>query len=128
VLVANLFVHHFEGESLVALGRWIRNFEVILLNEPDRRRLPHLGNAIRLGNGHGDRLCHLLRGRAGLGSQRSALGSEHEDVLGRCCGGSLLLNGQGVRQDYGKAHRWLLDRLQIPFGFSKNIRGLIVYR
>ena len=31
----------------------------------DRRRLPHLGNAIRLGNGRGDRLCNLLRGRAG---------------------------------------------------------------
>ena len=42
VLVANLFVHHFEGAALTALGRWLRNFEVIILNEPDRRRLPHL--------------------------------------------------------------------------------------
>ncbi len=41
VLVANLFVHHFEGEALAALGRWMRDFEVILLCEPDRRRLPH---------------------------------------------------------------------------------------
>lgn len=42
VLVANLFVHHFEGEGLVSLGGWIRNFEVIILNEPDRQRLPHV--------------------------------------------------------------------------------------
>jgi len=41
VLVANLFVHHFEGEALAALGHWMRDFEVILLNEPDRSRLPH---------------------------------------------------------------------------------------
>lgn len=41
VLVANLFVHHFEGRSLEALGRWMRGFEVIILNEPDRCRLPH---------------------------------------------------------------------------------------
>ncbi|MES2660866.1 MAG: class I SAM-dependent methyltransferase [Verrucomicrobiota bacterium] len=42
VVVANLFVHHFEGESLAELGRWMRNSEVILLSEPDRCRLPHL--------------------------------------------------------------------------------------
>jgi O-methyltransferase domain len=42
VLVANLFVHHFEGEALAELGRWMRNFEVIILNEPDRSRLPHV--------------------------------------------------------------------------------------
>ena len=42
VLVANFFVHHFEGDALTALGRWIENFEVVVLNEPDRRRLPHL--------------------------------------------------------------------------------------
>ncbi|MEO5914348.1 MAG: hypothetical protein ABIS50_08960 [Luteolibacter sp.] len=41
VLVANLFVHHFEGEALAVLGRWMRNFEVVVLNEPDRCRLPH---------------------------------------------------------------------------------------
>lgn len=41
VLVANLFIHHFEGAALKALGQWMMNFEVILLNEPDRCRLPH---------------------------------------------------------------------------------------
>ena len=42
VLVANLFLHHFEGEALVALGRWLDNFEVLVFNEPDRSRLPHV--------------------------------------------------------------------------------------
>ncbi|MEO7098549.1 MAG: class I SAM-dependent methyltransferase [Luteolibacter sp.] len=42
VLVANLFLHHFEGDSLLALGPWMRNFEVLVFNEPDRSRLPHL--------------------------------------------------------------------------------------
>jgi hypothetical protein len=42
VLVANLFLHHFEGESLKALGRWMRDFEVLVFNEPDRARLPHV--------------------------------------------------------------------------------------
>ncbi len=42
VVVANLFIHHFEGEALAALGRWMKHFEVIILNEPDRCRLPHL--------------------------------------------------------------------------------------
>jgi hypothetical protein len=41
VLVANLFLHHFEGEALAALGRWLENFEVLVFNEPDRSRLPH---------------------------------------------------------------------------------------
>ena len=42
VLVANLFLHHFEETSLLALGRWIRNFDVLVFNEPDRSRLPHV--------------------------------------------------------------------------------------
>ncbi len=42
VLVANLLVHHFEGKALAALGKWMRNFEAIILNEPDRAHLPHL--------------------------------------------------------------------------------------
>ncbi len=41
VLVANLFLHHFEGESLARLGRWVGNFEVLVFSEPDRARLPH---------------------------------------------------------------------------------------
>jgi len=42
VLVANLFLHHFEGESLARLGRWMQDFEVLVFCEPDRARLPHL--------------------------------------------------------------------------------------
>ena len=41
VLVANLFIHHFEGDSLLALGRWVSRFEVMIISEPDRARLPH---------------------------------------------------------------------------------------
>jgi 2-polyprenyl-3-methyl-5-hydroxy-6-metoxy-1,4-benzoquinol methylase len=46
VLIANLFLHHFEGEALAALGRWLDNFEVLVFNEPDRSRLPHLLGAL----------------------------------------------------------------------------------
>ena len=42
VLVANLFLHHFEGESLLVLGQWFRNFEILVFSEPDRARLPHI--------------------------------------------------------------------------------------
>jgi hypothetical protein len=42
ILVANLFLHHFEGEDLLRLGRWCADFEVLLFNEPDRARLPLL--------------------------------------------------------------------------------------
>lgn len=41
VLIANLFLHHFEGEALVTLGRWMSSCEVIIISEPDRARLPH---------------------------------------------------------------------------------------
>ncbi|GAA5116068.1 hypothetical protein JIN84_19585 [Luteolibacter yonseiensis] len=42
VLVANLFLHHFEGEALMRLGRWVDRFEVLVFCEPDRARLPHV--------------------------------------------------------------------------------------
>ena len=42
VLVANLLLHHFEDEALKRLGHWLREFEVLVFNEPDRARLPHL--------------------------------------------------------------------------------------
>ena len=42
VLVANLFLHHFEGDALTALGRWLENFELLVFNEPDRAALPHV--------------------------------------------------------------------------------------
>ena len=42
VMVANLFLHHFEGVPLTDLGCWCENFEVLIINEPDRASLPHL--------------------------------------------------------------------------------------
>ncbi len=42
VMVANLLLHHFATESLPALGCWFGNFEVLIFNEPDRARIPHL--------------------------------------------------------------------------------------
>ncbi len=42
VLVANLFLHHFEGEELHILGRLCDGFEVLVFNEPDRGLLPHV--------------------------------------------------------------------------------------
>lgn len=42
VLVANLFLHHFEGPALRQLGRLCENFDLVVLNEPDRARLPHI--------------------------------------------------------------------------------------
>ena len=49
LLVANLFLHHFEGAALTALGEWFENFEVLVFNEPDRARLPHLlGGSLHL--------------------------------------------------------------------------------
>jgi hypothetical protein len=48
VVVANLFLHHFERGDLRALGRWLGGFEVLIFNEPDRAYLPHgLGFLIR---------------------------------------------------------------------------------
>ena len=41
ILVANLFLHHFEGPSLLALGDWLRNFKILVFCEPDRTWLPH---------------------------------------------------------------------------------------
>ncbi len=42
VLVANLFLHHFEGEALATLGQWLEKSEVLVFNEPDRCQMPHL--------------------------------------------------------------------------------------
>jgi hypothetical protein len=46
VLVANLFLHHFEGEALRALGGLCDGFGVLVFNEPDRARLPLLHERI----------------------------------------------------------------------------------
>lgn len=41
ILVANLFLHHFEAGLLEKLGKWCRRFEALVFNEPDRATLPH---------------------------------------------------------------------------------------
>lgn len=46
VLVANLFLHHFEKEELARLGRWMAGFDMLVFNEPDRSRLPHFLGAL----------------------------------------------------------------------------------
>lgn len=40
VLVANLFLHHFDDEALSELGRRCAGYQVLLFNEPDRAWLP----------------------------------------------------------------------------------------
>ncbi len=42
VLVANLFLHHFDPPALETLGKWMAGFDVLVFNEPDRTRLPHV--------------------------------------------------------------------------------------
>jgi hypothetical protein len=39
VLMANLFLHHFEGEDLRRLGKLCEGFEVLIFNEPNRSRI-----------------------------------------------------------------------------------------
>jgi hypothetical protein len=46
VLVANLFLHHFEGESLAALGKLCARYDVVIFCEPDRSALPHVLGAL----------------------------------------------------------------------------------
>lgn len=38
VLVANLFLHHFEGDDLKRLGRLCKGFDLLIFNEPNRSR------------------------------------------------------------------------------------------
>lgn len=42
VLVMNLFLHHFEGDALECLLRHGRAFDLVVFNEPNRARLPHV--------------------------------------------------------------------------------------
>lgn len=42
ILVANLFLHHFEGEALQSIGDLCSRFEVLVFSEPARGKLPHL--------------------------------------------------------------------------------------
>ncbi|MCU0778111.1 MAG: hypothetical protein MUF86_10660 [Akkermansiaceae bacterium] len=39
VLVANLFLHHFEGADLRRLGELCEGFDALVFNEPDRSRI-----------------------------------------------------------------------------------------
>ncbi len=41
-LVANLFLHHFEGEQLHRLGNLCDGFDVLIFNEPDRSAIAAL--------------------------------------------------------------------------------------
>lgn len=41
VRIANLVLHHFEGDALKSLGRWMENADLLVFNEPDRSKLPH---------------------------------------------------------------------------------------
>lgn len=48
VLVANLFLHHFEGAALETLGRFCGECDALVFCEPHRGMLPHLlGGLIR---------------------------------------------------------------------------------
>jgi hypothetical protein len=40
VLVANLFLHHFTETQLAVLGKWMCNFDTIIINEPLRAKFP----------------------------------------------------------------------------------------
>jgi trans-aconitate methyltransferase len=42
ILIANLFLHHFEDDDLRDLGRLAEGFRVLIFCEPLRARLPHL--------------------------------------------------------------------------------------
>ncbi|MBK1881073.1 class I SAM-dependent methyltransferase [Luteolibacter pohnpeiensis] len=41
VLIANLFLHHFEKDALQQIGTIAAQFSTLLFCEPDRARLPH---------------------------------------------------------------------------------------
>ncbi len=46
IVIANLFLHHFEQAALAELGRWLEGAAVMVFNEPDRRRLPQILSAV----------------------------------------------------------------------------------
>lgn len=46
VVIANLFLHHFEEDALAGLGRWMGECRVGIFNEPDRACLPHVLGAL----------------------------------------------------------------------------------
>jgi len=42
VRIANLFLHHFEGDHLTKISEWCKNAELLIFCEPDRTRFAHL--------------------------------------------------------------------------------------
>lgn len=46
VLLANMFLHHFEGPALQQLGRMCGDYRVLIFNEPDRHPLALLWSAL----------------------------------------------------------------------------------
>lgn len=46
ILVANMFLHHFDEPQLRHLGEMCRSFRVLVFNEPDRARLALLWSAL----------------------------------------------------------------------------------
>ncbi len=41
VLIANLFLHHFDDQKLAWLRKWVEHFSLVIINEPLRRKSPH---------------------------------------------------------------------------------------
>lgn len=67
VLVANLFLHHFEGQALMRLGAICREFDLLVINEPDRSRLAlWLGGAMMPFVNHVTRHDMIVSIRAGF--------------------------------------------------------------
>lgn len=46
ILVANMFLHHFDGPQLQQLGGMCRGFRVLVFNEPDRNQLALMWSAL----------------------------------------------------------------------------------
>jgi hypothetical protein len=46
ILVANMFLHHFEKPQLKRLGEMCRSFRILVFNEPDRTRLALFWSAL----------------------------------------------------------------------------------
>lgn len=67
VLVANLFLHHFEGDGLKRLGKLCEGYDVLLFNEPDRSRVAAcLGTVLHPFVNHVTRHDMLVSIRAGF--------------------------------------------------------------
>ena len=45
-LIANLFIHHFDDSKLAWLSAWLPHFSLVIINEPLRRKAPHLLGAL----------------------------------------------------------------------------------